>query len=191
MSDDPHSDPTELLHRLAQQDDSAAERLFSLVYADLRAIAQRHFARQDAAHTLQPTALAHEAYLRLVGASGGFKDRAHFFAVAAKAMRQILIDHARRKRAERRGGSAGRVTLSTGLTPSRDSDIDVLALNELLTRLAQFDPRQHRVVEMRFFAGASEDDIAEAMGVSRTTVQTEWRSAKAWLAKELRKGETP
>ncbi|HRX83553.1 MAG TPA: ECF-type sigma factor [Phycisphaerae bacterium] len=190
MVEGPNPNPTELLHRLADRDASAAARLLPVIYEDLRGLASDYFRRQEGGHTLQPTALVHEAYAKLAGSSSAWKDRAHFFAVAATAMRQILIDHARRKQAEKRGGDRARVTLSNLLTPSRGSVIDVLALNELLDRMEQLDPRQHQVVEMRFFAGASEEEVAEALGISRTTVQSEWRSAKAWLAKELRKGDT-
>ena len=190
MSTRPNGNATELLLKLADRDKSAAERLFPMVYEDLRVLALSYFQRQEGGHTLEPTALVHEAYVKLVGSSSRWKDRAHFYAVAATAMRQILIDHARRKKADKRGGDRDRLTLSNILTPSGGNEIDLLALNELLTRLEQLDQRQYRVVEMRFFAGASEEEIAEVLGVSRTTVQSEWRSAKAWLGKELRKAET-
>jgi RNA polymerase sigma-70 factor (ECF subfamily) len=190
MSTQPDANATELLHQLADRDESAAERLFPMIYEDLRELALGYFQRQEGGHTLQPTALVHEAFVKISGSRSRWKDRAHFYAVAAAAMRQILIEHARRKKADKRGGGRDRVTLSNVLTPSGGSEIDVLALNELLTKLEQFDPRQYRVVEMRFFAGASEEEIAEVLGVSRTTVQSEWRSAKAWLGKELRKADT-
>ncbi len=187
MSNERRSEVTQLLGQLAEGHGSAAERLLPLVYEDLRELARNYFNRQEAGHTLQPTALVHEAFIKLVDTSSRWRDRAHFYAVAATALRQILIDHARRKRAEKRGGQWERVTLSNVLTPGGDEAIDVLALDEILGRLAALDPRQHRIVELRFFAGLSEEEIGGVLGVSRTTVQTEWRSAKAWLGKELRK----
>ncbi|HNO77880.1 MAG TPA: sigma-70 family RNA polymerase sigma factor [Phycisphaerae bacterium] len=191
MEHGPNTNPTELLQRLADRDESAAAQLFPVIYEDLRGLASDYFRRQEGGHTLQPTALVHEAYAKLAISGSRWEDRAHFYAVAATAMRQILIDHARRKKTDKRGGDRDRVTLSNILTPTGGDEIDVLALNELLTQMEQLDPRQYKVVEMRFFAGASEEEVAEALGVSRTTVQSEWRSAKAWLGKELRKGDTP
>jgi RNA polymerase sigma factor (TIGR02999 family) len=153
------------------------------VYTELRALAASYF-RGRGSHTLQPTALVHEAFLRLNRNAGAITDRAHFFAVAATAMRQILTDHARRRRALKRGGAEReRVTLSN--LAALESPVDLVALDDLLRRLAALDARQARLVELRFFAGMTEEETAEVLGVSLRTVQKEWRKAKAWLLAEL------
>lgn len=153
------------------------------VYAELRALAASYF-RGRGGHTLQPTALVHEAYLRLRKHEGAIVDRAHFFAVAATAMRQILTDHARRHRAQKRGGAdQERVTLSN--VAAFESPIDLVELDQLLSRLAALDERQARLVELRFFAGLTEEEAAELLGVSLRTVQKDWRKARAWLVAEL------
>ena len=160
--------------------------LLPKVYGELRALAASYFRGRDGG-TLQPTALVHEAFLRLLKGTE-IKDRGHFFAVAATAMRQILTDRARRRRALKRGGAEReRVTLS-GLAVF-ESPIDLLALDDLLTRLTALDERQARLVELRFFAGMTEDEAAESLGVSLRTVQKEWREAKAWLLAELEKND--
>jgi len=169
-------------------DPSAAARLLPHVYDELRDQAERLFRGRQAGHTLQPTALVHEAYLRLVDqARADWKSRAHFIAVAAKAMRQILVDHYRSRKAQKRGGGLRRVTLSGVDVATPPPEVDLLALEEALTRLSGFDERQARVVELRFFGGLSVEEVAEVLGVSKTTVEGEWRSARAWLARELRK----
>jgi RNA polymerase sigma factor (TIGR02999 family) len=153
------------------------------VYAELRALAASYF-RGRGAHTLQPTALVHEAFLRLEKHAGPIADRAHFFAIAATAMRQILTDHARRRKALKRGGAAReRVTLSN--LAALESPVDLVVLDDLLARLAALDGRQARLVELRFFAGLTEEEAAEILGVSLRTVQKEWRKARAWLYAEL------
>ncbi len=187
MSADREQNATQLLQQLVEGHASAAERLMPLVYEDLRGLAAGYFRMQKRDHTLQPTALVHEAYVKLIQSPGGWKSRAHFCAVAATAMRQILIDHARMKRSQKRGGGSDRVTLSNLMTPSDDGEVDVITLDELLTELSKLDARQYRIVELRFFGGLTEEEVAEAISVSRTTVQTEWRIAKAWLGKELKK----
>jgi len=157
--------------------------LLPKVYGELRALAASYF-RGRGANTLQPTALVNEAFLRLAKHDGEIKDRAHFFAVAATAMRQILTDRARRRRALKRGGpEKERVTLSGIAAP--DGGIDLLVLDDLLSRLAALDERQARLVELRFFAGLTEDEAAESLGVSLRTVQKDWRKARAWLLAEL------
>jgi RNA polymerase sigma factor (TIGR02999 family) len=178
---------TQILLRMRDGDRvSAAGELLPLVYAQLRALAGSYFQQQQLSHTLQPTALVHEAYLKLVDQSAmEWKDRAHFFAVAATAMRQILIDHARRKHAAKRGGDWQRVTIDQAASPSSLGEIDVLALDEAMTTLASIDPRQARVVELRFFGGLSVEEAAEALKVSTRTVELDWRMAKAWLSKAL------
>ena len=187
---------TQLLDEVDRGHTSAAEQLLPLVYDQLRALASSFFRRQRADHTLQPTALVHEAYAKLVGPAGEMSgearwtSRAHFFAVAAKAMRQILANHARDRRAAKRGGDWHRVTLSEALTPSGERDLDLVALDEALEALAALDERQARIVELRFFAEMTVEEIAHVLGVSVSTVEREWRMARAWLSARLRRGES-
>lgn len=168
-------------------DASAVERLMPLVYGELRAIAERHFRRERAGHTLQPTAVVHEAYFRLVDQTRvTWKNRGHFFAVASQAMRRILVDHARARETEKRGGGGRRVTLDVGVaTPEPIDDMDFIALDEALTRLKSLDGAQAQIVELRFFGGLSIDETAEALETSPSSVKREFRSAKAWLFREL------
>jgi len=155
-------------------------------YEELRVIAEREFRRERAHHTLQVTALVNEAWLRMAGKQDKFQSRAHFLGYAAQAMRHVLVDHARRQRADKRGGEAARITLVTGdgREPA-ESPADVLDLHESLARLREVQPRQAQVVELRFFAGATIEEIAEALGVSHMTVSEDWRRARVWLAREL------
>jgi RNA polymerase sigma factor (TIGR02999 family) len=177
---------TTLLRQWKGGDDSALDRLLPLVYAELRRIAARHLRRERAGHSLQPTGLVHEAYLRLVASPGPeWQDRAHFFGVSARLMRQILVDHARARGAAKRGGAARRVTLTEGVEPAVVRDLDLLALDEALRRLEAMDPVQGRVVELRYFAGLSIEETAEVLGKSPATVNREWRMARAWLRREL------
>jgi len=158
------------------------------VYRELRAIAGNIFREQAAGHTLQPTALVHEAWLKLASSEGSpaWQSRSHFLAVASKAMRQILIDHHRRRSAHKRGGEGReRITLSGLAIGAATPEIDLLALEEALEKLAELDPRTARVVELRFFGGLTVEEIAEALGVGTTTVEGEWRHARAWLTREL------
>jgi len=177
------------LKEIGLGDDAAAERLLPLVYAELRALAGSYFRHQRADHTLQPTALVHEAFVRLIDQTNAqWNDRSHFFAVAATAMRQILTDHARRHNADKRGGDWQKVGLDQAAAAGSDSDrdeIDIVALDEALTRLQALDARKHRIVELRFFGGLSVDDAATLMGVSKTTAESDWRAARAWLSAEL------
>jgi RNA polymerase sigma factor (TIGR02999 family) len=184
---------TQILADLATGDSTAADRLFPLVYDELRRIAGAYFRGQPAGHTLQPTALVHEAYLRLVRqADASFRDRAHFLAVAARAMKQILIDRARRAGAGIHGGGRRRVALDDAIPSAEPSDTpDILTLDSVLARLAALDRRKARVVEMRIFGGMSIEEVAEALDVSRTTVSNDWRMARAWLAQELEKDAAP
>lgn len=174
------------LARLSTGDTQAAEQLFPLVYDQLRGLADSFFRVHVVHQTLQPTALVHEAYLRLVGDSHtAWQSRAHFFAVAAKAMRHILTDHARRRRAEKRGGDAQRLTL-TGLPDFPDGgELDMLDLDDALTRLAELSPRQARIVELRFFGGLLVAEVASLLGLADRTVDREWRLARAWLRQQL------
>ncbi len=182
---------TTVLTAAASGEKSAIAALLPLVYRELRALAGNYFRIQGAGHTLQPTALVHEAYLKLIGSEDGqWETRAHFFAVAAKAMRQILADHARRKRsAKRGGGEQQRVTLSGLITPAAvESEVDLLALDEALAKLAEVYPEQARVVELRFLAGLTVEEAVAVLGVAERTVKRRWRMARAWLRREL--GET-
>jgi RNA polymerase sigma factor (TIGR02999 family) len=189
---------TRLLERVAAGDSpSASASLMAQVYEELRGLAGGYLRREKAAHTLQPTALVHEAFLKLVDqTSVQWNGRAHFFAVAAKAMRQVLVDHARAKNADKRGGGWGRVTLDQAVWPAGvaggaggggggGTEVDVLALNEVLDMLAEIDPRQAQVVELRFFGGLTVDEVATVVGISKTTAEEEWRMARAWLSRRL------
>lgn len=179
-------DVTELLLSWRQGDARALDRLVPLVYDELRRVARRHLQHEQTGHVLQATALVHEVYLRLVDVDRlTLKNRAHFFAVAAKLMRQILVDHARRQRAQKRGGSATMVSLE-GVSPAaQPPSVDVLALDEALEALSAIDARQASVVELRFFAGLDIDEAAHALEISTATVEREWVMAKAWLYRRL------
>jgi RNA polymerase sigma factor (TIGR02999 family) len=166
----------------------AEHELFGLLYGELRALAERVFRSQRRSHTLQPTALVHEAYLKLARPGGrGWNDQAHFMNLAARAMRQILVNHARDRKAEKRGGAlAGhRVTLS-GLEDELDDRLDVLAVDDALGELTRLDERQGRVAELRLFGGLTNGEAAQVLGVSLRTVEMEWKMAKAWLSTRLR-----
>jgi len=182
-----NSDITQLLIAWGDGRREALDDLMPIVYADLRRMAAGHMRREAADHALQPTGLVHEAYVRLVDQKQvKWRNRAHFFGVAAGLMRRILVDHARRRRAEKRGGGWERVTLA-GNEAATDGpkEIDVLALDEALERLAQFDPQQERIVELRYFGGLTIDETAEVVGISAATVVREWTIAKAWLRADL------
>lgn len=183
----PQDNVTQILQALANGEPGSADRLLPAVYDELHAIARHVFRDQPAAQTLQPTALVHEAYIRLVGDAEGprFECRAHFMAVAAKAMRHILVDQARRRRAAKRGGGAQRITLHETSLGDTTDEVDVLALDDALERLAEMDERKAKIVELRFFGGLSIDETAEALSIARSTVTEDWRMARAWLACEL------
>ena len=177
---------TRILSEIADGDRQAVGRLLPLVYEDFRALASRHLARERAGHTLQPTALVHEAFLKLVDQSRvNWQGRTHFFAVGAQAMRRILVEHARSRKRLKRGGEAHRVLLDEGVALVEGNPADVLALDEALVKLATLDERQARVVEYRFFGGLTMEEIAEVLDVSKRTVEGEWRVARAWLHREL------
>ena len=178
---------TRVLEDLARGDGGASERLLPLVYDELRALAASFFARQSPGHTLQPTALVHEAYLRLAKNDNiEWESRAHFMAVAASAMRQILINHARDKRAAKRGGGLHKVTLDESVIPAIGGDFDLLAVDRAMQKLADLSERQARIVELRYFGGLTIAEVAHVLDVGTTTVEDDWRLAKAWLARELR-----
>jgi RNA polymerase sigma factor (TIGR02999 family) len=182
-------DVTRLLRQVQSGDSEAPARLVAAVYGELRHVAARAMRRERPGHTLQPTALVNEAFLRLVGQTGTeWRDRAHFFGVAARLMREILVDYARKRGAAKRGSGA-RITLDDGLLVSEDSLAEVVAMDEVLERLEIMDARQGRIVELKFFAGLNMDEIAEIMEISTPTVKREWQSAKAWLHQELTRGQ--
>ena len=179
-------DVTQILARVRAGDAEASEELLPLVYDQLRAIARGQLARERKGHTLQATALLHEAWIKLGDIERAApKDRAHFLAIAARTMRQILVDHARRKRAGKRGEGWDRVTLDRAVDQLQQDDLDLLALDEALVQLAEHDPRKARVVELRFFAGLSMPEVAEILGVSVRTAEGDWYLARAWLRKTL------
>ena len=180
-------DITTLLGRWSDGDDSALDALVPLVYDECRRIAARQLQRERDDHTLDPTALVHELYLRLVDQRRAtWANRAHFFGIAAQLMRRILVDHARAKRTAKRGGSPTFVSLAAVTDEAVDNVADVLAIDDALERLAAVDPDQVRIVEMRFFAGLTVDETAHVLGRSPRTVKREWQLAKAWLFRELR-----
>ena len=179
-------DVTKLLQAWQQGDADALERLLPLVYDELRRVARAHLRRERPGHTLQATALVHEAYLRLVGGGGTTpRNRTHLFAMAARLMRQILVDHARRKDARKRGGAATVIALQESVPAPEIAVVDVLALDEALTELSALDPRLCQVVELKFFAGLNIDETAEALHVSAATVERDWMVSKAWLHQRL------
>ncbi len=180
---------TRLLGELREGKRDAEARLMEAVLPELKRRAASYLRGERHGHTLQTTALVNEAYLELTGRSQvDWKDGPHFFAVAAEAMRRILVDYARARNAAKRGGGRHKVELSEVMVISEDRLEEALAVDEALTRLAEWDPRQSRVVEMRFFGGLSEEDVAEVLGVSSKTVKRDWKVAKAWLHGELGKG---
>lgn len=180
---------TELLGRWRGGDREALDALMPLVYTELRRIAHHYLQNERPGHTLQSTALVHEAYVRLTDQDfPQWQNRAHFFAVAAQLMRQILVDYARSHRAAKRGGSVCRVTLDEAGDVPQPLDVDVVALDEALTNLAKMDEQQSRVVELKFFAGLSIEDTSEVLGISSSTVKRDWITARAWLYRELDRG---
>ena len=177
---------TRLLGGFRARQPEAEARLLDLTYRELRKIAAGHLRREHGARSLQTTDLVHDAYLRIAAQSGHeWKDRAHFYQVSAHVMRQILIDHARKRNAGKRGAGAPEVSLDRAIDLAQAKAGDLLMLEEALRKLEAVDPRQCRIVEMRFFAGMLEEEIAGALGVSARTVNREWRLARAWLYKEL------
>jgi RNA polymerase sigma factor (TIGR02999 family) len=181
----------QLLDEWSNGDRAALDKLIPLVYQELHRIAGKYMKRERAGHTLQTTALIHEAYLKLVGERNmRWRNRNHFLAVAAHLMRNILVDYARARRYAKRGGGAIQVPLDGTLTVSRERSAELIALDDALKSLAKIDDRQSQVAEMKLFGGLKEDEIAEALGVSSVTVRREWRVAKAWLRRELSKTVT-
>jgi len=187
------NDVTRLLSAIEQGDPRASGELLPLVYRELRELARQRLAREKPGQTLQATALVHEAFVRLVGQQGaeGWDGRAHFFAAAAEAMRRILVENARRKRAGKHGGRLGRRDLDAAEIAGPAPSDDLLALDEALAKLEADDPLKARLVKLRYFAGLTEEDAAGVLGISRTTAQRHWRYAKAWLLRELDDAEAP
>jgi RNA polymerase sigma factor (TIGR02999 family) len=186
MGHGPPSQVTELLQGWRGGDRNALDALVPLVYKELRRLA--HFQLRDERydHTLQSAALVHEAYVRLVGMNAPqWESRTHFFAIAAQLMRQILVDYARRHGAEKRGGSMCKLSLDDVMTASRQKAVDVVALDEALQELARIDARQSRVVELRYFAGLTLEEISEALEIGPATVQRDWTAARAWLHRQI------
>lgn len=183
----PASDVTQLLLDWRRGDPAVGDQLLPAIYAELHRQAERAMRRESPEHTLQPTALVHEAYLRLIDQNRvEWRNRAHFFGVAAQLMRRILVDHARGQHAAKRGGGDRPITLTdVGAAASTETGLDVLALHEALETLAAFDPKQARLVELRYFTGLSIEETAEALGISPATVKREWAIARAWLRREL------
>lgn len=179
-------DVTRLLHQLQSGEPGALDRLYPLVYDELRRVARQALARERPDHTLQATELVNEAYFKLLGAAGvAWQDRSHFLAVASRALRQILVDHARRRQAEKRGGGAEVVTLGEADAALSLPDEELLALDEALGRLDAVEPRLRAVIEHRFFAGLTERETAAVLGVTERTVQRDWVKARAWLYREI------
>lgn len=177
---------SQLLQRWSRGDRAALDELLPLVYDELHRIAHRYIAQQAPGHTLQTTALLHEAYLRLAGQEEKqWENRAHFFGVAAQAMRHILVDYARAQVRDKRGGGAQRISLDDALTLGPEHSAELIALNDALTDLAKLDERQSRIVELRFFGGLTEPEIATLLQVSQRTVSSDWRLARAWLLRQM------
>ena len=183
-----HQDVTRLLIRLTDGDRAVLDDLLPLIYGELRRQAAGYLRRERQGHTLQPTALVHEAYLRLIDQTQvQWQNRAHFFGVAAQMMRRILVDHARQQQAEKRGGEFQKLSLDENIDVSGERASDLVALDEALERLHTLDPQKARVVELRFFGDLSVEETAEVLGVSAPTVKRQWRMAKAWLFGQVQK----
>jgi RNA polymerase sigma factor (TIGR02999 family) len=177
---------TRLLHNWSGGDEQALDELFPLVYDELHRQAGKYLRREQPGHTLQTTALLHEAYIRLAGSGdGNWENRFQFFAFSAKIMRNILVDHARAKKGEKRGAGALRISLADINLHTPQPDLDLLALDEALERLGKIDEQQVRIVELRYFGGLSLEETADALQISRATVARDWNVARAWLHREL------
>ncbi len=183
---------TQLLHNWSKGDQSALEQLMPLVYGELRRLASAYLRRERPNHTLQSTALVHEAFMKLVNQHEvQWQSRAHFFAIAAQMIRRILVDYARSQHAEKRGSGAVKLELDAALAIPLKTDVDLVLLNDALDRLAELDPRQSRIVELRFFAGLSIEETAEVMQLSPATIKREWNSARAWLFRVISRNSGP
>jgi RNA polymerase sigma factor (TIGR02999 family) len=184
--DDAPAEVTRLLQQWSNGQEQALDRLLPHIHDELRKLAAGYLRRERPDHTLQPTALVNEAFLKLIDQRAvKWQNRAHFFGIAAQAMRRILVDHARAHAADKRGGGVRKVPFDDASVSSLPMDVDLIALDEALTRLAAIDPQQSRVVELRFFGGLTMEETAEVMRISPATIGREWRMAKAWLSAEL------
>ncbi len=189
MAHESSNQVTKLLRGWRAGESTVPDELLPLVYDELRRVAHHYLRNERPGHTLQSTALVHEAYLRLVGqGQPKWESRAHFFAVAAQLMRQILVDYARRHRASKRGSGICMLALDEAVSLPQRKGVDVVALDDALNTLAELDPRQSRVVELRFFAGLSLEETSEVMGIATATVQRDWTTARAWLHREISRG---
>ena len=176
---------TELLVKWGAGDSAAPNELFSVVYDELRRLARSYMRRERPGHTLETTSLVHEAYLRLSGQNALWRNRAHFFGVAAQMMRRILVDHAKRRQTAKRGAGFQQLSLDTARLISNQPELNLVTLDGVLERLEQMDPQRGRIVELRFYGGLSNEESAEVLGISRATVQRQWAGARAWLRREL------
>ncbi len=182
---------TELLVRWRSGDQQALDELVPLVYDELRRLAHHYLRQERSDHTLQSTALVHEAYMRLAGQHPPmWQSRAHFFGIAARIMRQILVEYARGRGAAKRGGQACRLTLDAAIAAPTQLDVDVVELDKALTDLAELDPQQSRIVELRFFGGLTIEDTSQVLGISPATVKRDWVTARAWLFRAMTRGAT-
>jgi RNA polymerase sigma factor (TIGR02999 family) len=192
MAADTPNDLTQLLHAWRKGDEAARNQLMSLVYDELRRLAGNYLRRERASHTLQPTALVHEAYLQLIDQSQvSWESRAHFFGAAARLMRRILVDHARAHNAEKRGGGEERLELNEAIGVPEQKDINLLALDDALSELARIDPQQSQIVELRYFGGLSIEETATVLNISPATVKREWSMAKVWLYRQISRDSNP
>lgn len=186
MSDELQHEVTQILHEWSDGDGDAPARLMPLVYNELKRQARNYLARERGSHTLQPTALVHEAYLRLVDQTRiSWQNRAHFFGIAANMMRRVLVDYARAHATEKRGGTAIRLSIEDIQVPLEQRASDLVALDEALEKLTELDERKARIVEMRFFGGLTDEEIAEVLKISSRTVLRDWKTARLWLYREL------
>jgi RNA polymerase sigma factor (TIGR02999 family) len=190
MTDETTGAATELLHAWSRGDEQARDALLPVVYQELRRRAGAYLKQERQGHTLQPTALVHEVYLRLAGQTRfSWQNRAQFFGVAAQMMRRVLVDHARERAAAKRPGGI-RVTLHESLSVVHPDDCEVLVLHDALDELAALDPRQAQIVELKYFGGLSEQEVAEVLSLSRATIAREWQTARAWMFRRMTKGRS-
>lgn len=186
MPEQPQSDVTELLLSWSDGNPQALEKLTPIIYEDLRRLARSHLRAERSEHTLQCTALVHEAYLRLVDQRNTrWHNRAHFFGVSAQLIRRILVDYARAQNAGKRGGGAAKLSIDESVAAAQEREVDVVALDDALQALARLDPQQARIVELRYFSGLTIEETAEVMQISTATVKRDWVIAKAWLRREI------
>lgn len=177
---------TQMLHKAQAGNRDALDELFPIIYRELRQIASRQLAGERAGHTLQPTALVHEAYMRLIDQhSVDWQNRAHFFSIAAETMRRILVNHAIQRNAQKRGAGATRIELDEAINYYDQRELDLVVLDDALKNLEEFDPTQAKIVELRFFGGLTVEETAQVLGVSESTIKREWRMAKSWLKTKL------